>query len=399
MTSTSLRRRDLLKLAGMLPFVPVSVLGAVRAKITDVRLRRVRLEKEVGTYPDWVGRDRRTSIGGGAILEIHTDQGVTGIGPELGEELLPQVRSILIGQDPFDINLLAQRLLDRSSFSYRGPASADIALWDLIGKLADQPLYKLWGGGRDRVPPYSSMLSLGTPKERAETALRLKEEGWHAIKYRCSFPTLKEDIALIEETRKLVGDGWVIMADGNKAGMTYTSGVGVPWDFARAVDTALEYQRMGVYFLEEPLPRYEFDALTELNSLVHMQIVGGEGNHNLREFKWLLERGCYDTIQPEIMAEGPSAMLTMATLAESMGKYCIPHVGDMRLGTICDLHLVAAWSNAPFIEIFNEVPVGSYIYPFSVFENPPTLDAEGYLPVPQGPGLGVTIRPDLLEVD
>ena len=398
MTSVSRHRRTLLKFASTLPFLPAVAFG-VRARITDVRLRSVRLEREVGTYPDWVGGTRRTNVGGGAILEIHTDQGVTGIGPELGEDLLPRVRSILVGQDPFDVNRLAAELLDRSSFSYRGPASADIALWDLIGKLADQPLYKLWGGGRDRVPPYSSMLSLGTPRERAETALQLKEEGWQAIKYRCSFPTLKDDVALIEETRKLVGDEWVIMADGNKAGMTYTSGRGVPWDFARAADTALAYQELGVYFLEEPLPRYEFDAIAELNRLVHMQIVGGEGNHTLHEFQWLLERGCYDTIQPEIMAEGPTAMLTMATLAKSMGKYCIPHVGDMRLGTICNLHLVASWSNSPYIEVFNEIPVGAYTYPFSVFENPPTLDREGYLPVPQGPGLGVTIRPELLADD
>jgi L-alanine-DL-glutamate epimerase-like enolase superfamily enzyme len=398
MTSVSRHRRTLLKFASTLPLLPAAAFG-VRARITDVRLRSVRLEREVGTYPDWVGGTRRTNVGGGAILEIHTDQGVTGIGPELGEDLLPRVRSILVGQDPFDVNRLAAELLDRSSFSYRGPASADIALWDLIGKLADQPLYKLWGGGRDRVPPYSSMLSLGTPRERAETALQLKEEGWQAIKYRCSFPTLKDDVALIEETRKLVGDEWVIMADGNKAGMTYTSGRGVPWDFARAADTALAYQELGVYFLEEPLPRYEFDAIAELNRLVHMQIVGGEGNHTLREFQWLLERGCYDTIQPEIMAEGPTAMLTMATLAKSMGKYCIPHVGDMRLGTICNLHLVASWSNSPYIEVFNEIPVGAYTYPFSVFENPPTLDREGYLPVPQGPGLGVTIRPELLADD
>ena len=397
MTLNLLRRRELLKWAGMLPLLPASVLGVVQARITDVRLRRLRVEREVGTYPDWVGGTRRSTIGGGTILEIQTDQGVSGMGPGLGEDMLPQIRSVLIGQDPFDITRLAEQLLARASFSYGGPASADIALWDLIGKLADQPLYKLWGGGRDRVPPYSSMLSLGTPRERAETALALKEEGWQAIKYRCSFPTLKEDIALIEETRKLVGDEWVIMADGNKAGMTYTSGRGVPWTFARAADTALAYQDMGVYFLEEPLPRYEFDAIAELNELCHMQIVGGEGNHTLREFQWLLERGCYDTIQPEIMAEGPTAMLTMATLAKAKGKYCIPHVGDMRLGTICDLHLVASWSNAPFIEVFNEVPIGSYVHPFSVFEDPPTLDPEGYLPVPQGPGLGVTIRPELFE--
>ena len=125
MTSVSRHRRTLLKFASILPLLPAAAYG-VRARITDVRLRSVRLEREVGTYPDWVGGTRRTNVGGGAILEIHTDQGVTGIGPELGEDLLPRVRSILVGQDPFDVNRLAAELLDRSSFSYRGPASAQL---------------------------------------------------------------------------------------------------------------------------------------------------------------------------------------------------------------------------------------------------------------------------------
>ena len=229
------------------------------------------------------------------------------------------------------------------------------------------------------------------------SALKLKEEGWQAIKYRCSFPTLKEDVELIERTRALVGDEWVITADGNKAGMTYTSGRGVPWDFTRAAQTAREYQRLNVYFLEEPLPRYEYAALAELNSLVEMKIVGGEGNSGLHEFRSLLLEGCYDMVQPEIMIVGPTQLNKVAHLADALGKFCIPHVGDMRLGTICNLHLIATWANSPYIEIFNEVPVGDYSYAFSVFEEPPVLDREGFFSVPQGNGLGVTIREELFE--
>jgi len=76
---------------------------------------------------------------------------------------------------------------------------------------------------------------------------------------------------------------------------------------------------------------------------------------------------------------------------------CIPHVGDMRLGTICNLHLIATWTNSPYIEVFNDAPVGDYTYPFSVFEEPPVLDKQGYFSLPQGPGLGMTIKKELYE--
>ena len=79
-----------------------------------------------------------------------------------------------------------------------------------------------------------------------------------------------------------------------------------------------------------------------------------------------------------------------------MNKMCIPHVGDSRLGTICDLHLVASWPNAPYLEIFNDSPIGNYEYPFAMFENPPVLDKNGYFTLPDGPGLGMTIKKEFL---
>jgi D-galactarolactone cycloisomerase len=279
----------------------------------------------------------------------------------------------------------------------RGPACVEIALWDLIGKLTNQPLYKLWGGGKDKVPPYSSMLRLSTPEERGATAAKLKAEGWQGVKWRCSFETLKDDIRLVELTRKATGDDWMIACDGNKAGLSWGATRGVPWDFTRAVATAKEYQRMNVYWLEEPLPRYDFDQLAELNRLFEMKIAGGEANRGLHEFRWLLEKGCFDIVQPEIMLVGPTQLRKTAVLAESMNKMIIPHVGDMRLSTICNLHLIATWPNCPYIEIFNEIPIGDYTYPFSIFEEPPVLDKQGFFAVPEKPGLGMTIKKEFLE--
>jgi L-alanine-DL-glutamate epimerase-like enolase superfamily enzyme len=384
-------RRDFLKSLPLLAAVPQ--LRGARVKVTDVKLTPLKVSKDLGSYPDWLGNPRPIRIGGGFITEILTDQDVTGIGPgNMDPALLAAVKALLVGADPFDIDLHAQRLYGIAATGNRGTAGVEIALWDLIGKIAGQPLYKLWGGGRDQVPAYASMLRLSTPEERAEQAVKMKTRGWQAIKFRSSFPEMKDDLRLVELTRKAVGDDYTIMCDGNKATLDYGSQKGVAWDFTRAYETAKEYQNMKVYWLEEPLPRYDFDGLAELNRLIEMKLAGGEGNRGVHEFRTLLERGCFDIVQPEVMLEGPLHLRKIAVLAESMNKLCIPHVGDSRLGTICDLHLVASWPNAPYLEIFNDAPIGDYEYPFAMFENPPVLDRNGYFKVPTGPGLGIAIQ-------
>ena len=395
MTPPRIGRRDFLK--GLPLLAAVSQLRGARVKITEVRLVPLKVSKDLGSYPDWLGNPRPIKIGGGFITEIRTDQGVTGIGPgNMDPALLPAVQNLLVGSDPFDVDLHAARLYTIQSAGNRGTAGVELALWDLIGKIAGQPLYKLWGGGRDRVPAYASMLRLSTPEERAEQAVKMKSRGWQAIKFRGSFLTMKDDLRLVELTRKAAGDDYVVMVDGNKATLDYGSQKGVAWDFTRAYETAREYQTMNVYWLEEPLPRYDFDGLAELNRLIEMKLAGGEGNRGIHEFRTLLEKGCFDIVQPEVMLEGPLHLRKIAVLAESMNKMCIPHVGDSRLGTICDLHLVASWPNAPYLEIFNDVPIGDYEYPFAMFENPPVLDKSGYFKVPDGPGLGIAIQKEFI---
>jgi L-alanine-DL-glutamate epimerase-like enolase superfamily enzyme len=184
MSRSPLGRREFLKAIPV--FSAVSLPGASRSKITDVRNVRLKVAKETCTYPDWVGGTLFSRAGGGAIVEIH--------------------KSMLAGADPFDIDAHAARLSAMPASGLRGPASVEIALWDLIGKLTNQPLYKLWGGGREKVPPYSSRLRLGTPEERGGTAAELKADGWQAVKWRCSFATLKNDVRLIERMRKTAGD-------------------------------------------------------------------------------------------------------------------------------------------------------------------------------------------------
>ena len=126
---------------------------------------------------------------------------------------------------------------------------------------------KLWGAQKNSVPAYASMIQLSTPEERARMAVQLKSEGWHAIKLRLHYETMREDVNLVATVRKAVGDEMVIMTDAYQAQSATGWQPGVRWDFRRAVETARELEKLNVYWLEEPLPRYDLDGLAELNRL------------------------------------------------------------------------------------------------------------------------------------
>jgi D-galactarolactone cycloisomerase len=404
-------RRDFLKTLPALPMLAaVPPLRGARIKITDVRLLRTRVIRETGEIVNWVGARNMQRIGGTAFIEVHTDQGLIGLGPTVAQDEIAALKNLLVDRDPFDIERLAAQLRAAGgggggraaggrSFTARGGASAEIALWDLIGKATNQPLYRLWGAPKEKIMPYASQMRLGTPEERGRQAGKLKSQGWQAIKYRTHFQTFKDDIRLIEEARKQVGDDWMITADANMASAAPVAGRAFQWDYRRAAETAREYERMKVYWLEEPLPKYDFAQLAELNRSMNMILAGGEGNNGLHEFRSLLEQGCYDMVQPEVLTQGPMILRKTAVVAESMGKYCVPHNGGRDLGVICCMHLVASWPNAPILELWHDPPELDYAHGFAVFENPPTIDKDGYFQLPQGPGLGVTMNKEMLATD
>jgi D-galactarolactone cycloisomerase len=372
-----------------------------RVKITDVRLVHLKTIQEVGTLePAWdPGGRLHFRVGGGAYIEIQTDAGLVGIGPACDAPLLPTIKAHLVGQDPFDLEQHVARLrYYASGLPYRGAAGVDIALWDLIGKTCGQPLYKLWGGGQDQVVPYASLMQLSTPEERARQATALMHDGWKALKLRLHHQTLPEDIRTVETVRRAVGDQMAIMVDANQAQSSGNWQPGIRWDFARAVDTARALHELQCVWLEEPLPRYAFAQLAELRQRVELPIAGGENNIGMHEFLHMFQAGVYDIVQPEsLVLEGISTVRKIAVLAEAFGKQIVPHHGAWHLGVMAHLHFVAACPQAPYLELLHDPPIGDYRHGFSILHEPPTVDQHGYIQVPQGPGLGVAIHPDLLE--
>lgn len=372
-----------------------------RIRITDVQLHRLRTIQQVGSLePAWSpGSQMHFAVGGGTVVEIFTDQGVTGIGPGVHPDLLPIIKAHLVSKDPFDTEQHLRTLRYYAfGLPYQGCAGIDIALWDIVGKVAGQPLYKLWGGGKEKVPAYASMVRLSTPEERADLAAQLVNEGWQAIKLRIHHETMQEDIRTVAKVREAVGDRMTILVDANQAQSSGNWQPGILWDFRRALETAKELDRLGCYWLEEPLPRFAFQDLARINDAVGMAIAGGENNRGFHEFVQMAQGNVYDVLQPESMVcEGITTLRKIGVLAEAFGKKVAPHHGGRNLGTIAHLHLIASWPHSPYLELLHDPPIGHYNHGFSILQEPPTVDAQGFVALPQRPGLGVELNRELLE--
>ena len=368
-------------------------------KITDIKIAYFKsIEYQGELEPAWSpGQKMKFDSGGGSAVEIHTDEGLKGIGPAPNEDLLDAIKNYLIGKDPLTIERHYSELRYRiPGMPYGGTAGIDIALWDIVGKLAGLPLHKLWGGNKSKITPYASMIVLSNPSERADLARKLCDEGWKAIKLRLHHESLVDDIKTVQTVKDAVGDKMTIMVDANQAQSNGRYQPGVVWDYKRAVDTARILQDLGVYWLEEPLTRYDFKNLARLNDLVELQIAGGENNRVMNDFIQMAELNCYDVFQPESMVlDGITPLRKIGMLAELYGKRVIPHHGGGNIGVIAHMHLVASWDHAPFIELLHDPPVGHYKHKFAIFENAPLVE-NGIISVPDKPGLGVELNEDLI---
>jgi len=362
-------------------------------KITDIQVMQLdgpSLKRPM--KPAWTpgGEWRRW---GGTIVKVMTDEGITGIGSP-GYKVSPLIESWikpqLIGTDPFALEQHA-RVFRNADAGW----GVEIALWDIIGKACGQPLYKLWGGFRDRMPAYASFIEVGTPEQRAADVQIVREEGWRAAKLRIHEQTVQQDIAQVEAVRLAIGPEFTLMADANQAQQpgTLQPEEGPVWPYQRALQTARELQRLGVYWLEEPLGRYDLDGLARLTEAVDILIAGGENNTGLHEYRMLIDRGCYDVLQPEAMVgETMSQLRKACAYAEMHQKLCAPHHGGGGLGFVAHLHLCAAIPNCPYVEVFHD-PGGfsSDLFQWYLAE-PVRLDAsDGCMPLPAKPGLGVEL--------
>ena len=369
-------------------------------KIKDVRKSKIKLVEYLGEVePAWTpGWYSQTStIGGQDFTEIELENGDIGIGPGCDDIIIKDSKEYLIGKSPIDVIDHYKYLMYRTrNIPYNGLAGIDIALWDLRGKVQGKSISEILGRKKDNLVPYASFVILSDPDERAQMSKTMLDEGWKAIKVRLHHDNEDLDVLTIKKIQDTVGGNLDILVDANQAQSPYPWQAGVIWDLDRAKRMNQKMHELGCYWLEEPRPRYNFDELSELVSMNMTKISGGENNTVVSDFHEMVNKNSYDILQPESMVMGGiTPLIEIGEISKKYNKEIVPHHGGGDLGVVAHMHLLATWNNAPYCEMLNDPPLSSYKNKFFIFNEDLNVK-DGIINVPNTPGLGVTIKEDLI---
>jgi L-rhamnonate dehydratase len=345
---------------------------------------------------------RTFTFHGWLIVEIFTDDGLVGIGnaalaPQVTKETIDlYLKPLLIGADPWDVEFLWQHMyratmaFGRKGIGMVAISAVDIALWDLMGKSARQPVFRLLGGRTKRpIPVYASRLYSVPLDDLAAEATRYKSQGYKAMKLRFGWgPTdgaegMQRNLDLVRTVRDAVGDGIDVMAD---AYMGWTL------DYAKRMLPLLE--PFHLRWLEEPVIPDDATGYAELKAMGRVPIAGGEHEFTVYGFAELLGRRAVDYIQFDTnRVGGITQARKIAALAEAHGVPVIPHAGQMH-----NYHVVMASLNSPMAEYFPpvDVEVGNELF-WYIFEGEPKAENGGIDLDDHTPGLGLTIDEKAME--
>ncbi len=338
------------------------------------------------------------------LVLIHTDEGVTGIGEVTSQSYVAKavfeasrsaqrrhgLRHILIGQDPLDVEGLWERMYHHTNrYGRRGVAihaisGADIALWDIRGKVEGKPLCELLGGGyRDSVRAYASYLFGDTPEGTAKLARDAVGLGLTAVKFGWE-PFGKDaavDVAHIEAARDVLGDDHDLMADAGHA-----------WDWETALERARLFEPFHLGWLEEPLKQDDRTGYQELCRRSPVPIAAGEGDVTHWDFEDLLQRGL-QVVQPDVaFCGGLTVCRKVSAMAEDAGRRCVPHCFSTGINLTASLHWMASTPNGDLVEYcLRPSPLMRKL----VKDLPPLEN--GRVPVPQGPGLGIELDEQIVQ--
>ena len=334
---------------------------------------------------------------GWLLVEVFSDDGLVGIGnaalaPQLTKQAIDlYLKPLLIEQNPWDIEFLWQHMYRKTlAFGRKGIgmvaiSAVDIALWDLLGKAAKQPVFRLLGGRtKPRIPVYASRLYATELGELAGEAKRYKNDGFKAMKLRFGWGPvdgaagMQRNVELVRTVRETVGNDIDVMAD---AYMGWTL------DYAKRMLPLLEPFQLR--WLEEPVIPDDIQGYAELKSYGRIPIAGGEHEFTLFGFRDLLQARALDYIQFDTnRVGGITQARKIAALAEAHGVPVIPHAGQMH-----NYHVVMASLNSPMAEYFPmvDVEVGNELF-WYLFAGESTAE-NGFINLADDvPGFGLSIN-------
>ena len=368
-------------------------------KVTKVEI--VRSKEPIPLPEPWLsawnapGGKPATSFGF-SFYKVYTDEGIVGIGPNTGAS-----SSLLEGFDPFHAGEFWNTHMSgkRSGTSGKGAAGLEIALWDIIGKAAGQPVYKLLGACRDKILVYAATSRLLEKEQHVKQVLDIMNEGFKAVKLRLHRPNPWDDLAVAEAVRDAVGDDMTILVDANQNNPSVGYNF---WPRRTALKIARELDNLNVFYLEEPLPRRDIEGLAEIAALVDMFVAGGEHSPTVYDFKEHLLRGAYDIIQPDVILGGNMGITGVrkaAEMADCFERLIIPHVcsgGNFSILLAATLQAMATVSNCPMVEYPYDPPILTVDTMQTIVKEPILIDKDGYIKIPDKPGIGIEIDEEKL---
>jgi L-alanine-DL-glutamate epimerase-like enolase superfamily enzyme len=383
-----MQRRDFFKAAALLP-ASVGGVGFASAATLGKQIKITGMETELRERLQPSGRVTYDAIhkfdgtGGGVVVRLLTDAGITGWGsssfgmiggaPRVLQTILEQeVKPVIVGKDPAFPKKIRADLW--AALEYAGVqgvtqfaiAAIDIAVWDIIGKAAGQPVYKLIGGFRDRMPVYSMCgwyfdekdNDLSIYKHVLDEAM---QQGYRAVKIKVGRFSLDDDIKRIKIAQDTVGKDKRVMVDANQV-----------FNRKEALRRGRVYQQMGCFWYEEPLPPYDVEGCAELAKELDMRIASGENLYTRFAFaNWIGHRAS-DVVQPDNRrAGGLTEWMEIAAIADGFGIEVASHGGGAT-----NLNMLLAMPNAIYMET----------------SGPQKNMVDGELPGPEEPGMSTESR-------
>lgn len=335
------------------------------------------------------------------FVVVRTDQGVTGYGESspmnvraiaslVNEALKPHV----VGQDALE----RERLWEDMFFStYKlgvmgaqpeAIAGIDIALWDIFGKVTGQSLWQLFGGRRrDRVRVYASIGggAEATPAEMARRAANTVAEGHTMVKIRMDWGARRTDAnpahdwAVASEVRKAIGDKVELGFDPNNG-----------FSVSTAIRLGRRFQdELGLVHYEEPVAQYDYAGLAQVVAALDVPVAAGEHEYTRWQFRDLITQANVDILQPDLVkCAGITEGLRIAALASTYNRMLVPHQTQPAIGTAANLHFTACFAREERAQEYDINPKRAVL---NRVIHPPLEQKNGYLAVPDGPGLGIEV--------
>jgi L-alanine-DL-glutamate epimerase-like enolase superfamily enzyme len=336
------------------------------------------------------------------LVRVRTDDGLEGIGeadasPEVVKAIIDApfshniacgLRGILIGEDPLETERLWQKMyrrtmyFGRTSVGIAAMAAVDMALWDLKGKHFGEPIHRLLGGKQHaRIPAYASILFGRDGGETAEIARHWIDQGYRAIKFGWEpmGQSEKVDIDLVKGARQGAGDATLLID------------AGCVWDARTALQRAHAFSEYNIGWLEEPLRQADVDGYVWLRDRSPVPIAAGEGECGRESFRPLIDRHALDVYQVDLARNGfTDAAYIKSRVEESGGRLC-NHCYTTPVTVAASVQWLSTCRDAfLFEDCVEDSPLRREL------TNETVQAKDGWMEIPDGPGLGVTLNEEIV---